>query len=306
MKLKLLRRYVRFWLIKAFAFVLRLFPLRLGTSFGASCGRLAFYLLPHERGKTLTHLRWAFGHEKSEEQIRQIGKETFAHLGRTFVEWQKMPFLSDEAILAQVETENFEQVQELLKKGKGLIVLTGHFGNWEWLAAYFGCLGYQGVVLARRIYFEPYNRELVALRKSHHVETFYRDDSPKKILKALANNHILGILPDQDVDKISGIFVPFFGRDAFTPTAPVALARASGAPLVPAFMVRSKDKFKLIFDKPIQVEKTKDREADIRRYTLEWHTVFEQYVRRYPDHWVWMHRRWKTRPEQKVAKVSVG
>ena len=164
-------------------------------------GRICYFLLRHEREKALTHLKWVFDKEKSLAEIEQLAKNTFVNLGRNLGEWLKMPALTSGQILARVEVENLERVQEALKKGKGLILLTGHFGNWEWLAAYFGCLGYSGGVLGKRIYFEPYNRLIVSLRRSHRVETIYQDESPKRILKLLAQNFSLGILPDQDVEK---------------------------------------------------------------------------------------------------------
>lgn len=278
--------------------VVRRLPLGWASSFGAWSGRVAFWLLPHERKKAIRHLTWVFEKEKSAEEIRRLAKQTFIHLGRNFGEWLKIPALSDEEIITRVAPENLERVEEALRRGKGALLLTGHFGNWEWLAAYFGARGYQGGVVARRIHFEPYNRLLVGLRLSHHVKTFYRDESPREILKKLARNGVLGILPDQDVDKIDGVFIPFFGREAYTPTAPVALALASGAALVPIFLVRDGNIFRLKVEEPIPVRRSGNKSEDLRRHTLEWNAVLEKYIRQYPDQWVWMHRRWKTQPEQ--------
>lgn len=300
MKLKL-HRYFFYGLLKGLSFVMQRLPLNVVSNIGHGLGVFLYWVLKHERKKSLTHLRVAFGKVKSEKELHQIAKGTFANLGRNVCEWLKMPALSFDQVKERVDVEGFHYVEEALKRGKGLILLTGHYGNWEWLAAYFGCLGYHGGVLARRIYFEPYNRFLVAIRETHRIETIYRDESPKKILKMLANNHILGILPDQDVDKINGIFIPFFGQEAYTPTAPVALALATGAALVPAFLVRQGKRFKLVIEKPINVEKTKDKEEGLRRYTVEWSKVLEEYIKKNPDHWVWIHRRWKTRPKKEVS-----
>ncbi len=301
MKIKL-HRYVIYWLLLLLSLIVRCLPMRLVSKLGSVLGVIVYYLIGYERRKTIKHLKIAFGDSKSEQEIHQIAKETFANLGRNGCEWVKMPSLTDEQIRERVEVENVEVIHESLKKGKGLILLTGHFGNWEWLAACLGSLGLRGGVLARRIYFEPFNRFLVKIRESHRIETIYRDESPKKMLKMLKNNGILGILPDQDVDKINGIFIPFFGREAYTPTAPVAFALASKADIVPAFIVREKDRFRLIIEEPIKVEKTEDKETDLKRYTVQWNEVLERYIRKYPSQWVWMHRRWRTRP--KTEEVS--
>ncbi len=294
MKIKWHRTFF-YGVLVSIAFVVRKLPLNWVSKIGSSLGLLLYSVLKHERKKALTHLQIALGKSKSPEEIRQIARRTFANLGRNACEWLKMPSLSNEAIKERVDVENMQAIETALARGKGVIVLTGHYGNWEWLAAYFGCLGYHGGVLARRIYFEPYNRLLVSMRLAHRVETIYRDDSPKKILKMLAQNHILGILPDQDVDKINGIFVPFFGKEAYTPTGPVALALASGAALIPAFMIRKGDRFRLVIENPIEVKKTGNKDEDLRRHTLEWNNVLQQYIEENPDHWVWIHRRWKTK-----------
>lgn len=298
-----LHRYFFYGCLVAVGAVVRLLPLRAASAFGALAGRLAYWILPHERHKALTHLKWVFEKEKTQTEIYQMARDNFANLGRNLGEWLKMPALSDEEIRARVVPENFDRIKKALQKGKGAILLTGHFGNWEWLAAYVSSLGYRGVVLARKIHFEPYNRLLVRLRRSHGVETFFRNKSPKPILKELAQNHLLGILPDQDVDKINGIFIPFLGREAYTPTAPVAIARASGAALIPVFLVRNGQKFHLRVEEPIPVERSQNKEADLYRHTLEWNSVLERYVRQYPDHWVWMHRRWRTRPQSASGNV---
>lgn len=290
-------RYLLNALLGVVAFAVRFLPLDAASKLGGAIGGAVYFLLPHERKKTQRHLTRVFGKEKNLKEIRCIARKVFVNLGRNLGEWLKMPYLSDRQILDRVEAVNFDRVEEALSKGKGLIILTGHFGNWEWLAAYFGSLGYEGRVLARRIYFEPYNRRLIQMRLAHRIETIFRDESPKRILKLLSENKVLGILPDQDVDKINGIFIPFFGMEALTPTAPVNFALSSGAALVPAFIVREGSKFKLHFEDPVPVTRTENKQADLRRHTLEWSGMLEKYIRRYPDHWVWMHRRWKTRPE---------
>jgi len=144
------------------------------------------------------------------------------------------------------------------------------------------------------------------LRHSKGVKTLYRDDKKilKVSLKVLKSNKLLAIAPDQDIASVSGVFVDFFGKKAYTPTGPVALALLSGAPIIPAFTVRKNGKLHFLTDEPIYVKSTGDRKRDIITYTQRWSDVVEKYIRMYPSQWVWMHRRWKTRPEDEHATSS--
>jgi KDO2-lipid IV(A) lauroyltransferase len=166
--------------------------------------------------------------------------------------------------------------------------------------------GYEGGVIARRLYFHKYDKFIVNLRRRFDVPIIYRDESPKKILKVLKDGGVLGILADQDMDSVDGVFVDFFGRSAYTPTAPVKLGMVTGADLLPAFMIRKKDNtFKLMIEKPIEIPEEKGTDEDVKRYTQAWTDVLEKYIKKYPDQWVWLHPRWKTRPTAKEKLVKV-
>ena len=174
--------------------------------------------------------------------------------------------------------------------------------------AHFGC---NGLIIARRIYIEQFNRLIVKMRKEKGNDVIYRDEYPKKILRRLNNNGYVGVLADQDVASVEGVFVDFFGKAAYTPIAPVNLAIKTGAALLPVFLIREGDRFKYIAEKEIDLDITGNRDRDIVVNTARWNKVLERYIRKYPDHWVWMHRRWKTRPRsvtshqmQLIDKIS--
>jgi KDO2-lipid IV(A) lauroyltransferase len=190
-------------------------------------------------------------------------------------------------------------LDEVLSRGKGALVMGFHFGNWELLGIGLRVLGYPGALVARRIYFDRYDAIITGMRAKFDARVIYRDESPKKMLLELKKGNVLGIVPDQDVDSVDGVFVDFMGVPAYTPSAPVKLASVSGAAIVPVFVVRGPDnKHTMIIEKPIHVpEKIKDKE-DIKRYTEEWSGILESYVRKYPDQWVWVHKRWKTIPPE--------
>ena len=135
------------------------------------------------------------------------------------------------------------------------------------------------------------------------IRTIYRDESAKEIFKILAANQIIGILPDQDVDSLKGIFVPFFGRPAYTAIAPVKIALSTGAPILPTFLIREKgNRYRLVVGEVIRPVVETTREAAIQKYTETWMQSLESVNREYPDQWTWMHNRWKTRP---VAQASI-
>lgn len=291
-----LRRHVLYYLLQAVAFILRLFPLRVGLFIGGGLGVLAYYFVRKERLKTLANLRLAFGKEKSEKEIERIGRRVFANLGKNLVELVNFPKINRKNIDSLIEDKGLHKIDKALAKGKGVIILASHFGNWEFLAACLTTKGYSGPVIARRLRFEKYDRLLNRLRASKHVDIIYRDESPKKILRTLKKGGMIGVLADQDVDSVEGVFVDFFGKLAYTPIAPVSLAMATGAAMLPCFLVREGKKRAFVVEDPVELEVTGNKERDIAVNTEKWSKVLESYIRKYPDQWVWMHRRWKTRP----------
>ena len=279
-----------------------LLPFRVGYSFGGSLGKAAFWVLAHERAKTMSHLQMAFGSEKSNAELLKIGQGVFEHYGKMCAE-----FILIDKIIARfdefVSTSGVENLDNALRAGKGAVLAVAHFGNWEIMGGFHALKGYPLTVIARKIYFEKYDRYLVALRKKMKVETIYRDESVRTMLLTLRKNRLLGFVVDQDVDSVDGVFVNFFGRPAFTPIAPVRFALASGAPIIPAFIIRDGMRHRVIVEPPIDLVQTGNKEEDVRVNTQKWVDVQERYIRRYPELWVWNHRRWKT---QSLNGFSVG
>lgn len=284
----------------------RIVPEDLIRAIGVCGGWCAYYILRRERRRTLQNLAIAYG-EKSNGWRARIARAVFVNMGRNMAEITLFPRLDRERLLGMVTMDGKEIVDRVLEKGKGIIIITGHIGNWELIPAYFVTgRGYTGGVVARRIYYEKYDRILRALRISKGYRVFYRDESPREILKALRNNEVVGILADQDVRKLKGVFVDFFGIAAYTPAAPVLIAMKSGASLVPARIVREGSRHRIIVDEPIELRITGDAEGDLVYNTRQWSRRIEGYIRERPDQWVWMHRRWKTRPEDVPKEGVIG
>jgi len=291
-----IRRSIIYYLLRIVAFIIILFPLGVGLFIGGMLGRLAYFLVRKERIKTLSNLRLAFAKEKSDAEIKRIAREVFANLGKNLVELINFPKINVNNIDALIKDEGLHKIDKGLKGRKGVIILASHFGNWELLAAYLTTKGYKGPVIGRRIYYDKYDKLLNKVRASKNVEIIYRDESPKKVLKVLKDGGMIGVLADQDVDSVEGVFIDFFGQLAYTPTAPVKLALATEAQVLPCFLVREGNKRKFIVEDPIELDVTGNKERDIAVNTEKWSKVLESYLKQYPDQWVWMHKRWKTRP----------
>jgi KDO2-lipid IV(A) lauroyltransferase len=300
-------RYVLFLLLNLIQIIIYIIPYKLAVNIGTGLGSIAYLILPKYRGLTIQNLHMAFEGEKDEDEILKIARDVFRNLGRTAAEYMSLRKLSKEEIKRYSQDEVFEPIREALSRGKGLIVIGSHFGNWEMSSILGAAFGFDVTVIARRIYYPPYNDFLVSIRESKGVKTLYRDEKNilRKSLAVLKSNKVLGVVPDQDVDSVEGVFVNFFGRPAYTPSGPAAIALLSGAPLIPVFTVRENGRLRLKIENPIYVEKSGDKSEDIITYTQKWSDVVEKYIREYPSQWVWMHRRWKTRPSSESKREKI-
>ncbi|MBP9865004.1 MAG: lysophospholipid acyltransferase family protein [Candidatus Omnitrophica bacterium] len=292
-------RFFVYLIARAAAFLLMLLPRPLAMGLAKAAGNVSFSLVSRQREKALKSLRQAFGNEKTEAEIQIIARGVFQNFAQTAVEILRLPRLSKERLAGLVDLGDAVKVYEsLLSEGKGLIAITAHIGNWELLAGAFGLMGFRGAVIARKIYYEPYNRWIVGLRQSIGVPTIYREGASREILKVLGRGEVIGIVPDQDIDSLRGVFVDFFGRPAYTPVAPVRLALQFGTPILPNFLIRQKDgRYKIILGDVIRPSQGDRSEASVTLATAQWMRSFEEVIRQYPDQWGWMHDRWKTQPE---------
>jgi len=298
------RRRVLFRLTLFIRSLLKHLPLSWGLIFGTWVGTLTFWMLPKERKKTLEHLELAFSGEKTPKELKRIGQRVFQNLGRTVAELIHFQKFTRETIDQWVTVEGSSKLDAALQRGKGGIILVAHFGNWELLARTMALKGYRGNIIVKAVYDPQFDKLLKDIRNVPGIHYINRDESPRKFLEVFKKNEFLGILADQDIDSVEGIFVPFFGRDAYTPVAPAQFSIRCDAPIFPCFMVRTeKNQHRLIIEDPLYAEKDLDREEAVQKLTRKWMMVTESYIRRYPDQWVWMHRRWKTRPEMKSQET---
>jgi len=269
-----------------------LLPYHLAIKFGRFSGKFIYIILERYRRLTKEHLRVAFGNEKSEKEISKIARSVFMNTGVSVAEILSLPKIKNK-LDSIIEINGIEKMDKALAAGRGVIAISAHFGNWELIPIIFSRKGYSSNIVARPIYYEKFNEWVTFMRNNMGVNIIYRTDSPKKLLR---NNEIIGITPDQDIDSVEGVFVDFFGRKAYTPSAPVKIAMAANCPIVPVFIVRKGLKHKVYVEEPIFIERGDDKDAIVLEYTQRWSDIIEARIREHPDHWVWMHKRWKTRP----------
>lgn len=267
-------------------------------------GRVAGRLIVKYGNVAGSNLKEVFSDD--EKLNKKITEDMFSNLAKNGVEWVKLYSMPEDKLDSIItEYKGLDYLDEVMAGGKGALVLGFHFGNWELLGMGLRHKGYPGSLVARRIYFHKYDKLLVKLRMKYDAKTLYRDESPRKMLMELKKGRILGIVPDQDVDSIDGIFVKFFGKNTFTPTAPVKLAMTAGTRLVPVFMVRKPDNtHTMVVEKPLDVRGMDKTDENILKYTQQWTSILERYVRKYPEQWVWLHSRWKTQPREYGVTVN--
>jgi KDO2-lipid IV(A) lauroyltransferase len=271
-------------------------PASFGRWFCRGLGDILFDLIRLRRRVTLENLRASFP-EKTEAEIGEIARACYRTFCETVAEFARVPRLSPEELLESSTVVGREHLEAAARSGRGVILLTGHFGNWELLGALFPAMGYRLSVVVGEQHNRLVDRYINDARARMGVGVLSAEKDLRGILRALEGKGLLAIVGDQDAGR-DGVFVEFLGRPASTAVGPVRLARRFGVPIVLGFAIRQprgKLRFELL--PPIHVPREGDDETVELEYTGIWSRILEDYVRRYPEHWFWMHRRWKTRPD---------
>lgn len=265
---------------------------------GACYGDWAFQLLPGERQRARAHVALAFPEQPPPVRERWA-RGCFRTLGMTALEALVMDRLAPSALRALCDdTHHFDRVRDLLAAGERVVFIPTHIGNWEYLGALAPACGIPAHPLARRMKHPKLDRFLRETRASHDVRMAYTDQSPRHLLKLIRAGKPVAILADQDTPRYDGVFVDVFGRPAYTPSAPAHLARMCDAWLCVFALAHEGKRLRLVAGQFFQPERTADRHADIQAATQRWSDQVSAIIRRYPDQWVWMHRRWRTTPER--------
>lgn len=271
-------------------------PAGAARELGAGLGSLA-YALGIRKEVVLDHLRRVFGSGRSEAELEAIARESYRNFGRMTFEFGRFSRLDQRAIESTITLTGEEHLKAALDRGNGAILVAGHFGNWE-LASTMAAMGHPLTLLVGEQHNILVDRRMNALRARFGVEIVPVTGSLMGVLRALRRNRIVAMLSDQDAGR-GGIFVEFLGLQASTPYGPGRFAARTGAPVLPGLALRhGKDRHELIVCPPVEqpADGASDEEA-AHAFTQGYTSVFERYIREYPEQYFWMHRRWKTRPE---------
>jgi KDO2-lipid IV(A) lauroyltransferase len=295
---RLLRLFLWAGLI-GFRSILRWIPWNTGLSLAGGMGAAAYFLLVKERRKALHHLQLALGGERSSEDRQRIALESFRNLGRTFFEVLNLDRLTRDDIDRLVKIEGEEALKTAAAGGRGVLFVTAHIGNWELMGRVVS-MHYPLAVMAAPIYDRRVEKIMIGIRAAHGIETLVRD-SPgalKRLIAMLRRGGVVGLLIDQDT-KTDGVFVPFFHQEAFTPTGPASLAIRTGASVVVGFIIREgRERHRIIIHGPLDISSTGQTERDVWNQTARFTKMIEEQVRKTPEQWIWMHRRWNKTAER--------
>lgn len=292
-------RYVLYILARCLIHVLGHLPLSIVRCIARALGAVVYASLRRERQKVMRHLTVAYGETLALREKKRIARNVFTNLSIVCGDLMYLRYRSVARAMALISSsaEDRGRYQEAVQQGKGFIVAASHLGNWELMAAFLvNAFPYTApvAVIGKRIYYERYNDLIIGLRERFGVRTIYRDASFKAIVRILKQGGGIGILTDQDVDSIPGIFVDFFGKPAYTTDSIARLAALTGAPVIPCALVREGKRYRFLVDDIIYFDQNADRDEAIRAVTQRVSSCIEKYIRAYPDQWVWMHNRWKT------------
>ncbi len=256
-----------------------------------------YYLHPRLRRVGLRNLEIAMPELPLKER-RRIVRGVFRSLGRLLAEFCLFPRYSRENVSRVAVYEGYENFDAANRRGKGVLFLTAHLGAWE-VGSFVHSVHGHPLRIVMRPLDNPYINGMVErYRTLHGSQTFSKDEFARGLLAAMKLGETVGLLMDQNMTPPQGVFVPFFGVQACTASGVARMALHTDAAVVPAFTIWDEvlGKYRVRFDPPLTLVRTDNMESDVVANTALFNTVLEQYVRKYPDQWLWVHRRWKTRP----------
>ena len=277
-------------------------PLRLTRSLAPLFGAVALRLVPRDRRRIRRHLEIAFPEMESDgrdELMRGCARHFGAMLAEVAWLWGARP----EEVERLCSLDGMEHFDRALEGGRGAMFATAHRGNWEMLSARLPIADLPLMSAVRDLDDPRLDRIVTTLRTRFGTEIIPRGPTAgRQLVRALGRNRVVGLLIDQDIRDIPGVFVPFFGRQAWTPSGLATLAIRMRCPVVPGFIRRRPDgTHHAQILPPLEIPESGSLEERVEQLTTTATAVIEEQIRAQPEQWVWMHRRWRTRPEGEVV-----
>lgn len=294
-------------LLRGVFFLFQHLPFPLAFRLGEGIGRLLCWLDRPHRRVGLTNLSLAFP-DKTQAERARILRESWLNLGRLIAEFCHLHSLTPDNIAERVRFADQSQWSSLLTTYRytGALVLTGHFGNWELLAHAHACYGAPVHMIHRRLR-NPFVDEFIVTQRRHSGNNVIRKTTAgMEVVRAIRKKGVVVAAVDQNASGRMGVFVPFFGHAASTSAGLAGLALATRVPVIPAFLVREQGSWRhrIVILPPVEPVRTGNQAADLEATTAKFTAVFQQMVEQYPDHWLWIHQRWKRRPPGEAPLYS--
>ncbi|MBN1541471.1 lysophospholipid acyltransferase family protein [candidate division KSB1 bacterium] len=291
---KRLQSYIEYFFVRMLLLPLRLMPPAFLLSTARGFGRFVYFAVPIRKKVALDNLRRSFP-EKSEKEIRRIAQAAYIQFSQTAFEFAHLGKMTPDQLAKWVRFEQPELLQELYSMGRGTVCISGHFGNWEYLGAGIRALGFPMVAVAKEQRNYLVDRLINDTRSKHGIETIQLGMALRGVLRSLGQNKFVALLADQDAHQ-EGLFVQFLGRLSSTASGPAAFALKTGAPVLFGVAVRDEKGNHVIHLHRIQTDDLQELNDHTLKVLTQRHaSMLEAFVRKYPEHWFWMHKRWKTK-----------
>jgi KDO2-lipid IV(A) lauroyltransferase len=292
-----MRENLEYWLVVAVARALGALPRRLARLWAAGLAFAVYWVFGRLRRVGETNLKLALPELPSQTR-KEILRGVYIHLGWQLVEFCRMIRYTPENTRGWLRTEGLEHYQAARARGKGVLIVTAHLGAWELSSFYASLMGHPMGLVIRRLDNRKLDAYVNQIRCLHGNYVLNKDDFGRGLLTAMREGGTVGILMDTNMTPPQGVFANFFGIPACTATGPAHVARKTGAAVLPGFMLwdKARNQYVLHFGPQIEIPHTGTASDDILNGTRLCNDVIESWIRRYPDQWLWIHRRWKTRP----------
>ena len=283
--------------------IFHILPIQFTLWLGKQCGTVACFVNTERRMIGYANLKAAFSKEKTPREIKALIKAVYQNLTKTVFEILSLTKLNRAYAEKYIEVVNEKERKEMAKDmPNGAILITAHFGNWEMQAGVSAMKGFPLIVLARPQRMKKMNELIDRLRESMGSTIIRKGMTTRMLVKALHQGKIVGVVGDQDAGK-KGIFVDFFGRPASTAPGAARIAQKTGAYFMPVFIARIKGPYhRLVLEEPVKIGK----EEGLAQHLARYNELLESYVRKYPEQYLWMHRRWKSTPVKQVIILDDG
>ncbi len=290
-KNKKLQHFIEYKALQITVAILHLFSINMAKRIGFLLADIAFYFVPIRKKHIIDSLTKSFP-KKSKQEILKIAKDVYKQFVCTVVEIIFVSKMSDQELKCSVNFQNIYLMEQTQKNGKGGVIMSAHFCNWEMLAISFGHRYPLSVIVAKQE--NPYFDEMInGIRSNRGYKTIYKEKAPLGVMRALKKNEFVAILADQHAGE-QGVFTPFFYREVSTPKGPAVFALKAKCPLFTAFCTRQPNGRYIASFEEIPLPNTGDENKDVEIIMTKYNEILQRHIEENPSFWFWFHRRWKT------------